>query len=451
MKHEHVYVVAVDMGYGHQRAGFPLLSIATTPPQWNIKEPMIIAANNYPGIAQSDKIIWDTMEKRYNWFSKMTSFPLVGKIIFGILDFFQTIEQFYPKRDLSKPTAQLQKTYRAIHKGFGKDLIDTLNKKPLPFVATFFTAAFFAEEHGYAGDIYCLCTDTDISRAWAPLNPETSRITYLAPTRRVQERLQMYGVNSQKIIVTGFPLPEELIGTDDTDNVLLKALSRRIIKLDPRGIFEKKFNKTISAHCGKIKRAIYDNTPITITFAIGGAGAQSEIGIQVLSSLSEAIKKGAIKINLVAGSSKIIKEKFEEAIEKNNLKDLYNNGIQIIYNQNKFEYFKEFDMILQETDLLWTKPSELSFYAGLGLPIIMAPTVGSQETFNKSWLQMIGAGFQQDDSRYTHQWLFDWINSGLLAEGALDGYLNGPKHGTKNIINVVTQGTKTEIQDIHFL
>ncbi len=451
MKHDRVYVVAVDMGYGHQRAAFPLLGISTTPSQWNIKEPMIISANNYPGIAQSDKNTWDAMEKRYNWFSRMTNFPVIGKAIFSILDFFQTIEPFYPKRDLSKPTAQLQKTYRAIRKGFGKHLIDTLNTEPLPLIATFFTAAFFAEEHGYTGDIYCLCTDTDISRAWAPLNPKTSRIIYLAPTRRAQERLQMYGVAPEKIILTGFPLPEELIGTENNDAILREALSRRIIKLDPRGIFEKKYKNSIQACCGEIKREAYSHLPITITFAVGGAGAQSDIGIQVLSSLSESIKKGIITLNLVAGSSKIIKEIFEQAIKKIGLEDRHGKGVTIVYNQHKFEYFKIFNTILQETDLLWTKPSELSFYAGLGLPIIMAPTVGSQEKFNKSWLEMIGAGFGQNDPRNTNEWLFDWINSGLLAEGAFNGYENGPKHGTRNIKNVVMCGIKTEIQDIHFL
>ena len=47
------------------------------------------------------------------------------------------------------------------------------------------------------------------------------------------------------------------------------------------------------------------------------------------------------------------------------------------------EYFNTFNETLRETDILWTKPSELSFYAGLGIPIIIAPTIGSLEDFNK--------------------------------------------------------------------
>ena len=44
------YIVAVDMGYGHQRAVFPLMDDSATPSEWNIVDPMIISANNYPGI-----------------------------------------------------------------------------------------------------------------------------------------------------------------------------------------------------------------------------------------------------------------------------------------------------------------------------------------------------------------------------------------------------------------
>ena len=42
------YIVAVDMGYGHQRAVFPLIEMSTTPTAWNIDKPFIITANDYP-------------------------------------------------------------------------------------------------------------------------------------------------------------------------------------------------------------------------------------------------------------------------------------------------------------------------------------------------------------------------------------------------------------------
>ena len=48
------WVVTVDMGYGHQRAAYPLHSIAYG---------KIITANNYPGIPDKDKFIWENSKE----------------------------------------------------------------------------------------------------------------------------------------------------------------------------------------------------------------------------------------------------------------------------------------------------------------------------------------------------------------------------------------------------
>ena len=97
----------------------------------------------------------------------------------------------------------------------------------------------------------------------------------------------------------------------------------------------------------------------------------------------------------------------------------------------------KFDEVLRTTDILWTKPSELTFYNGLGIPIIMAPTIGSQEVFNHMWLEAIGGGIDQQDPKFTHQWLPDWLNSGWLAEAALQGFLDAPKFGTYRIEEII--------------
>jgi hypothetical protein len=90
--------------------------------------------------------------------------------------------------------------------------------------------------------------------------------------------------------------------------------------------------------------------------------------------------------------------------------------------------------------VLWTKPSELSFYCGLGIPIIISPTIGSQEVFNRKWLLEIGAGVLQEDPGYTGQWLFDLLDSGRLAEIAWSGFLNARKYGTYNIREILENG-----------
>ena len=89
---------------------------------------------------------------------------------------------------------------------------------------------------------------------------------------------------------------------------------------------------------------------------------------------------------------------------------------------------RHFNFALHNTDILWTKPSELSFYCALGIPIIMTPAIGPQEKCNHRWLREIGAGIKQQNPEYTNQWLLDLLNKGRLAEAAWNGFLKGRKY-----------------------
>jgi len=95
-------------------------------------------------------------------------------------------------------------------------------------------------------------------------------------------------------------------------------------------------------------------------------------------------------------------------------RDLALPQIKIVSGVSLEEYFKGFTECMHTTDVLWTKPSELSFYCGIGIPIIMAPHIGSQEDYNQSWLLEIQAGFPQQDPQYTDQWLLDLVRAGRL-------------------------------------
>jgi hypothetical protein len=101
------------------------------------------------------------------------------------------------------------------------------------------------------------------------------------------------------------------------------------------------------------------------------------------------------------------------------------------------EYLTAFNKILRKTDILWTKPSELSFYCGLGIPIIISPPIGAHEQYNMKWLIDIGGGIPQKDVRFTNEWLFDKILSGRLAEAAWNGFVNAQNKGTFNIQRVI--------------
>lgn len=422
------WVIAVTMGYGHQRAAYPLQDIA---------HEGIITANDYPGIPQKDQNIWKRSRRFYEFVSRLKHIPGLGEKIFDLYDkHFQSIDPFYPRRDLSSATFQLKQMYRLMESGWGKHLIDYLNLQDIPMITTFFVPAFFAEFHGFKNDIYVVATDTDISRTWAPLEPKKSRIKYFAPNKRVVNRLIEYGIKKENIFLTGFPLPKEMIGGKNMD-ILKRNLGKRICKLDPEHVYRNKYAKTIEENlpAGCVPETL--QRPLTISFAVGGAGAQREIGETIVKSLEKRIKKGEVKIYLVAGVRNEIYKFFENVLKKYNLLGDKSKA-EIVYSIVFHDYIETFNKALLETDILWTKPSELSFYCGLGIPIIMSPPIGSQEDFNKLWLESLGSGMDQLNPKYADQWLFDWLNSGWLAEAAMEGFLDAQKFGTYNIESIVS-------------
>jgi hypothetical protein len=94
---------------------------------------------------------------------------------------------------------------------------------------------------------------------------------------------------------------------------------------------------------------------------------------------------------------------------------------------------------LRTTDILWSKPSELSFYSALGLPFVMAPHIGTHEKYNRNWLAHIGSGYAQDDPDHADEWLTYGLEDGSLARAALQGYLYAPYLGTYNIEKLIME------------
>lgn len=438
-KDKKIHLISINMGYGHHRAAYPLIDVS--------KEGLI-SVNNYDGIDPIEKKSWHEERKMYEKISYLKKIPLLGDVIFNIMDYFQKIKPFYPKRDLSKPSTQQKYFYRKVKSGTGKQLVEKLNENPLPFVSTFFVSTYFAEYYNYKGDVYCIVCDADISRAWAPLNPPSSPVIYLAPNKRVKERLKLYGVREKNIHITGFPLPKENIGGRNK-KILKEDLKKRICNLDPKGVYRKKYSKLINDYLGPISKEHENKKKLTITFAVGGAGAQRRLGVEILKKLKEKISLGVVKLNLVAGSRDDVYQYFAKALDKQGL--LKSDNVKIIFHKDKIKYFSLFNKVLRDTDILWTKPSELTFYSGLGLPILMSEPIGSQEYHNREWLMAIGAGLDSKKISNINEWLFDWLNSGWLAEAAMQGFLDAPSLGTYNIEDIVLKNKIQEIEDVHLL
>ena len=421
---QNAWVISVNMGYGHQRTAFPLRNL--TP------DGKVINANDYEGIPEKDRSIWESTRKFYEFISRFSKIPLIGKTAFSIYDQFQKILAFYPKRELSESNLTLKQIYFSFKKGWGKDLIEKLKTKNeklktnLPLISTFFIPAFMAEFFNYPAEIFCVVCDADIARTWAPLNPKKSKIKYFAPTERVVERLKLYGVKPENIFFSGYPLPLENIGSENLE-ILKEDLRLRILNLDPKKKYFEKYKDLIKERFGRLPEK--SDHPLTIMFSVGGAGAQKEIGIKIVKCLRSYLEQGKIKIILSAGIRKKVKDYFEKEIGREH----FSANSEILFGENIEDYFQKFNLALRKTDVLWTKPSELSFYSALGIPIIIAPPIGSQEEFNKRWLLKSGFGISQENPSYTDQWLFDWLDRGYLAEAAMEGFIEGEKLGTLKI------------------
>lgn len=423
------WVVSVTMGYGHLRAAYPLRDLAD--------ERHYLFADEYEDMPQSDRTVWKQSRKLYETISRFRVVPLIGEPIFSILDRWQSLKVFYPERDLSKPTLPVRQAYAFFKRGFMKHFIDKISKDSIPLVTSFFYVAQAAEYHGYPNEIYCVICDSDMSRSWVGLDPKNSRIKYFAPNRRVMERLREYGVPDKNVFLTGFPLPKDMIGGLDY-KTLKKDLAHRLYNLDVSGIYHARFGAAVQKLLGKDNYPGHNGHPLTLAFAVGGAGAQRELAVPILKSLKPRLKKGAMSVVLVAGNREEVADYFTEVIKQVGLSDCKN--VSVLLGRDKHDYFEKFDEALRKIDILWTKPSELSFYSALGIPIIIAPTIGSQEDFNSWWLRSIGGGIPQLDPEYCGEWLDDWLQSGWLARAAVAGFTNAPKRGTYRIEEIVTNG-----------
>ena len=420
------WVVTVDMGLGHQRAVHPLAHLA---------EGGILTIGAESTGDPDERKLWRRMRNTYEFLSRVRSIPVVGKPLFGLLDAVQNIPPFYPISDMSNPSFQVKLISSFIDRGLCRGMLERIKDKPLPLVVSYPVPALAADKNGY-GLIYCIICDAEISRAWVAENPHSSRIKYLAPCGRAVMRLRSYGVPDERIFLTGFPFPREVLGGKNLDT-LRSDMAQRLFYLDPNNRFWPLHDRNISHFLGRGNCRPRGERKLTITYAVGGAGAQKEIGYQLAQSLRNKIREGEIRLNLVAGVREDVKDYFEELKS-----ELFpgSPNLRIIYSPGKDAYFQEFSRVIRETDLLWTKPSELSFYCGLGIPIIISPPIGAQEVYNKKWLLEVQAGIPMEDPKYTDQWLLDLLYEGRLAESAWDGFLKARKYGTYKIEEILETG-----------
>ena len=425
-----VWLAAADMGFGHLRAIHPLRNLAHG-------GTIILGRND--GTTPMEERLWKNMTGIYERFSRARRIPLIGKGLFQLLNAFLEIPSFYPMRNLSRTTFQVRLLESLIARGLCSGFLSTIGQEPLPLVTSFYAAAIAADRAGF-DRIYCIVCDADLNRVWVARDPSESGIIYFAPCGKAAQRLRSYGVQYDRIKITGFPLPHELLGGKELP-VLKSSLARRLRTLDPKNRFWPLHRRNVEYFLGADNCHQAGNRQLTITYTVGGAGAQKDIGGKIASSLRRRLANGEVRLNLVAGTKPAVRDYFEEVRER--LGEACARNIFVVHGETLDEYFDRFNETMRETDILWTKPSELSFYCGLGIPVIISPAIGPQEYFNRRWLTEIQAGIRQENPEFTDQWLYDFLDNGRFAEAAWAGFLKARKLGTYKILEILRDGTMT--------
>jgi hypothetical protein len=170
-----------------------------------------------------------------------------------------------------------------------------------------------------------------------------------------------------------------------------------------------------------------------MTVAVGGAGAQSDRIATLLRQLGGVVARGELRLALVAGTNRRLANDFKRWLGKHDLLRFDDGRVRILCDRDFPTYYRRFNGLLGESDLLWTKPSELVFYAALGLPLILDDPVGHHEWHNQNWLLERGAGALRGDLSRVGEWLPLWLRDGRMAEAARNGYRRIRRDGCDRI------------------
>jgi hypothetical protein len=406
-------VAAIDMGYGHLRAAAPLADALGVP----------LLLMDLPPLGEArDAWFWWRTRALYEPLTRWSQVPTFGAPLRGLLARITAIPDGVG--DLSAPTAGTRWMERAARAGAGRALAEHLRKSGAPLLATFYAAPILAELHG-ADRLHCVVTDADVNRVWAPPHPARSRIRYYVPSEPARQRIESYGVAPERIRLTGFPLPHDLVGGRDR-SALKRNLVARLGRIDPgRAVAE-----AASAEIGPVGR---DDSPPLVTFAIGGAGAQAGIAARLVRALAGPLRARRLALALVAGRRGDVARKLRAAIDAEALAG--HSAVEVLEERDTLKYLHRFNALLARTDALWTKPSEMTFFGALGLPIIAAPPVGVHEERNLRWAMEQGAALPQADPDRAAEWLPRWIEDGTLARAAWNGYRRLPALGLYEILD----------------
>jgi hypothetical protein len=404
MSKKEVLLATAEMGYGHLRALYPFREIAGY---------RFVILGQTDRSKKIEKVLWKAILKMYETVSRLRKFPLIGWLLFGIMNKLLSIPSRKEKQKNVDKSFSFWLLERFIGIGLCKGIQNELHEGRNILMTSFYVPVIALSKRKDV-KIYCQICDSDLSSVWVIRNSEVNRTHYFAPCQKAINRLLSYGVQHDMIHLTGFPLPDYLVGGFNQE-IAKRNFQKRMILLENPKIISSDF-------------------PLKIAYVIGGAGAYSEVGIKVALSLIDEIIDGEVVLYLVTG----IKHKV--TLEYQKFKEKQFPGcanLQIVEASNHFEYFQRFNEVVSTIHLLWTKPSELVFYSALGIPIIMTDPLGPQEEANREWVLETGVGIDHNISRYTKHWIIDKLYKGVFAKVARQAWDKGLRTALYQIPEII--------------
>lgn len=390
------YVITTGyMGYGHLRAAHNLSMLSGAP---------VIKADLFPYAGMIDLILWRFAQYAQNISTHNAESS--SRVLFSLFEKALEIPDGSPPKSLAGP-----KLLRRLSSfGLGKRLASLLSIEE-GVVHTFYLPALELVYHRIRARNFLVMCDVDFHPVWVPTPPFTNLLTYFVPAERSADRLISYGVSSRNIYITGFPLP-------------IWNVRESVEHFSAR-------KKRLSAN---------SNYSLTLMYPFSGAGAYQKYFSEFVKAISLELQGGDIKLIVSAGSNQGAYSEARRVIHRNRLDN--SPSVRLLYNPDLFAAFSEFNAALPEVDLLITKPSELVFYSGFGIPLLMLSPIGDHEARNRLYILENKCGFDMIHLNKFTKVINEFKRSGKLLELAENGYEKIPRNGSEAINDYVLSSVK---------
>lgn len=415
-------MVAVDMGYGHLRAAAALADAAGVEVRRGDRAPLA---------GPLERRAWRTVRGMYDVLVRRAGAGPSGGPFRRLLTELTAIPP--PGEGTPESGRGAARWLRMLAAGGLCGGVLRVLPAGAPLVSTFYAHAIVAADRGRER-AWCVVTDTDVHRVWAPLRPEGSGVRYCVPAEATAERLRGYGVPAEHILVTGFPLPPERLGGRDLP-ILRRELAARLARLDHGGTFLGVHGEEIAGVLG-VPPEGPPRAPL-VAFCVGGSGAQAGALRHLIPAAAEGVRAGRLRLLLVAGARPEVAARFRKWLRRAGLAEGADHGVEVLVEDDFPAYAKRFHGLLGDVDVLWTKPSEMTFFAGLGIPLLLAPSLGAHEERNRERAMEAGAAIDTPRANAIPELVRAALVDGRLARAAWAGFRGFPADGTYRILDAI--------------